>query len=400
MPRQPKLGQKNGQWYTKTGNPNGVYFGPVANVTFQQAKASFAEYLKSLNGQRAATHNDTLTVWALCEFFLEWVEKCRSPRTYDERRRHLKLFCKHRIGTQQLAALPAASITAADLQSFLDSLQQVTKDEEERGEFTIDKYATSIKAAFNWGVKHPSPVSYLPSGFRPFSSIEKFKRPLDPLLEGDLPTQPEIAALLQFADADLKPVQEGRRFRIRRPEEYRQEFENPYRGFQTMLKCYLHTGARTSELAKCRVRDFVRASRLIVLGKHKRAATMKEPTTRRIMLNDEALSMIQEQCVGKAPDTFIFTDPNGKPWTRLSLDKRFAHVRKRAGVRAEITIYSFRHLWISEMVMTGVGIATVARMAGTSILMIERVYGHLTSDHFQQAQQQLDAFRQKRKLSA
>ena len=64
-----------------------------------------------------------------------------------------------------------------------------------------------------------------------------------------------------------------------------------------------------------------------------------------------------------------------------------------------MTIYSFRHLWISEMLMAGVDIATVAKMAGTSIAMIEKVYGHFTNDHFRQAQQQLDDARRKRASS-
>jgi hypothetical protein len=39
-------------------------------------------------------------------------------------------------------------------------------------------------------------------------------------------------------------------------------------------------------------------------------------------------------------------------------------------------------------------------MAGTSIAMIEKVYGHFRSDHLQEAQSKLDTFRSARKLSA
>jgi len=41
-------------------------------------------------------------------------------------------------------------------------------------------------------------------------------------------------------------------------------------------------------------------------------------------------------------------------------------------IRDHITMYDFRHLWISEALMAGNDVATVARMAGTSIAMIER----------------------------
>jgi hypothetical protein len=45
-------------------------------------------------------------------------------------------------------------------------------------------------------------------------------------------------------------------------------------------------------------------------------------------------------------------------------------------VRPTITINSFRHLWIGEMLMAGVDVLLVTRTAGTSVAMIERVYGH------------------------
>ena len=70
----------------------------------------------------------------------------------------------------------------------------------------------------------------------------------------------------------------------------------------------------------------------------------------------------------------------------MNIAERFQTVRKRAGVRGTITIYSFRHLWISEMLMAGVDVLLVARMAGTSVAMIERVYGHFRNQSYQEAQ--------------
>ncbi len=45
--------------------------------------------------------------------------------------------------------------------------------------------------------------------------------------------------------------------------------------------------------------------------------------------------------------------------------------------------------------MAGIDIVTVARMAGTSISMIERVYGHFSNQHLHEAQKRLDQARQK-----
>jgi site-specific recombinase XerD len=117
---------------------------------------------------------------------------------------------------------------------------------------------------------------------------------------------------------------------------------------------------------------------------------MKETKARRITLNDEAFAIISRTCEGKEQEQRIFLTHLGRPWTRKRLDDRFAAVRDKAKVRPEHTIYSFRHLWISEMLMAGNEIATVAAMAGTSVAMIEKVYGHFTNEHFASAQLKLD----------
>jgi integrase len=92
-----------------------------------------------------------------------------------------------------------------------------------------------------------------------------------------------------------------------------------------------------------------------------------------------------------------------RPWSGSLLPKRFERIKEAAKVlgigtvRDEITIYNFRDLWISEMLMAGNDVSTVARMAGTSIAMIEHVYGHFRNDHLQEAQGRLDEARKKRR---
>ena len=51
------------------------------------------------------------------------------------------------------------------------------------------------------------------------------------------------------------------------------------------------------------------------------------------------------------------------------------------------------------MLMEGNDITTVARMAGTSINMIERVYGHFRNKHLRDAQDKLDRARLLRKAN-
>jgi integrase len=178
---------------------------------------------------------------------------------------------------------------------------------------------------------------------------------------------------------------------------------NPYSSFADMLRCYYHTGARTGELAACKVEDVLFRTQQVVLGKHKRMKTERNPTVRHITLNDEALSIFKRHCEGKALTDHVFLHSDNRSWARQTLPDRFLRVKeiaeelKMGKVRDHITIYDFRHLWISEALMAGNDVATVAKMAGTSIAMIERVYGHFRNDHLKEAQARLDEARKLRR---
>lgn len=407
MPRQPTLRKHSGQWFTQAGGGPGTYFGPVAKVSYADAKKAFAKHLETISAFRLRSE----AVAILIDSFLDAVQKHRVDRSYRERKLHLERFANFRIGGYLIGELSATSMKAEYMTAFLEHVRK----EYDLDEITCHKHFTSINACFNWGagrtrLKNPSPS--LPSSFWPFGGVERWKAPPNELHEDELPTVDEIKALMQWADTDLAPVYENGKWRQRRPEERRTGEDNPYRGFQDLLKMYYHTGARTSELAACNVHDVTHGSRQIVLGKHKRSQTMRDAVSRRLTLNDEAHAIVKRWCRGKKPDDPVFTDPpqydrrgqpnrSGRRWARETLGRRFLQIRNLAGVRPEITLYSFRHLWISEALMSGTDIATVAKMAGTSVLMIERVYGHFRAEHLQEAQRRLDdARRTKAKLSA
>jgi integrase len=141
----------------------------------------------------------------------------------------------------------------------------------------------------------------------------------------------------------------------------------------------------------------------VILGRHKRSKTQRTPTIRHITLNPEALAIFEMHCSGKKETDHVFLNSDGKPFNRKTLAERFNRVKEVAvekqlgNARDEITIYSFRDLWISEALMApGNDIGTVARMAGTSIAMIERVYGHFRNKHLQDTQGRVDELRRQR----
>jgi integrase len=54
--------------------------------------------------------------------------------------------------------------------------------------------------------------------------------------------------------------------------------------------------------------------------------------------------------------------------------------------------YALRHTFISECIAAGIPIFEIARMAGTSVLQIEKTYGHLLPDAIERGRGALDAF--------
>jgi site-specific recombinase XerD len=56
---------------------------------------------------------------------------------------------------------------------------------------------------------------------------------------------------------------------------------------------------------------------------------------------------------------------------------------------SSITNYLWRHVAASDLLMSGVDVATVAELLGTSAAQIQRTYGHLLEDHLAAASERL-----------
>jgi integrase len=56
------------------------------------------------------------------------------------------------------------------------------------------------------------------------------------------------------------------------------------------------------------------------------------------------------------------------------------------------TPYALRHTFISEAIAAGIATFEIARIAGTSVLQIEKTYGHLLVDAAERGRAALDAF--------
>ena len=136
-------------------------------------------------------------------------------------------------------------------------------------------------------------------------------------------------------------------------------------------RALLLTAARPGEMAGAVVGNLDSEGLLTLDGKTGR---------RTIPLSPAALSHLME-CAGDRPegDPLVIRD-DGQPWSRYYWRDAMREARVRAELPGDVVLYSLRHVAISEMLVGGIDPMTVARIAGTSVAMIQRHYGHLMKD--------------------
>ncbi|MEQ9010074.1 tyrosine-type recombinase/integrase [Algiphilus sp.] len=125
---------------------------------------------------------------------------------------------------------------------------------------------------------------------------------------------------------------------------------------------------RPGALAKIKVSDFdARAGILHV-------KLDKAGSNRKIPLPDQTAKMLREQMKNKLPGALLFTRGDGEPWTKDYWKKKVSSAARDAELPEGVTLYTIRHSVITDLVTGGFDVFTIARLAGTSVLMIQNHY--------------------------
>lgn len=136
---------------------------------------------------------------------------------------------------------------------------------------------------------------------------------------------------------------------------------------------------RAGALAKLKVADFDLKTRTLTVGMDK---TGKR---RQIGIPQAIASFVDEQCKGKLPSAPIFARYDGRPWNKDAWKRPIKEAALNAGLPSGLCAYTLRHSVITELIRKGVPALTVAQLAGTSVVIIERHYGHLVQDDAEKA---------------
>jgi integrase len=136
------------------------------------------------------------------------------------------------------------------------------------------------------------------------------------------------------------------------------------------------TGGRAGELVNATVSQFdARTKSMTFTGK---------TGSRTVPLSPAAVTLFERLAADKdgnarpATDRLLMRD-DGKPWAHSDWDELVREAATAAGMPAGTCLYTLRHSFITTALTKGLSTLDVARLVGTSVMMIEKHYGHLVA---------------------
>lgn len=132
---------------------------------------------------------------------------------------------------------------------------------------------------------------------------------------------------------------------------------------------------RPGAVAAFSVANFDKRLNSLVIGKDKAGKD------RKITLPASTAAFFADQTKDKTPGAPLFARANGSAWNKDSWKYPFKDAVIAAKLPAAATAYALRHSTITDLIVKGLDTMTVAQLSGTSIVMIEKHYGHLRAEH-------------------
>lgn len=278
---------------------------------------------------------DTLRVAVICDLFLEYSQRHHTPDTYHWYRDYLQDFC------ELFGNLLVNDLKPLHVSKWLDT---------HPGWKGSRRCAViAVKRAFNWAESE---------GVIAVNPIRRVKKP-PPTFRNDV----------------LKPAD--------KTEILAAITDECFRNFVFAMQ---ETGARPSEVRRVTAEDVNLELGVWVFFDHKTAQKTGRPRT--IYLTP-AMVDLSRQLMGKYADGPLFRGPRSKRgFTRNGIRCRFRALRAKLPHLKGLIAYAYRHSFVTDALMNGVGVAEVAELLGhTSTDMVMRHYSHLRerTDYLRQA---------------
>lgn len=106
---------------------------------------------------------------------------------------------------------------------------------------------------------------------------------------------------------------------------------------------------------------------------------------RSVLLPKDTTAMLRAHAKGRLPTAPLLARWNGSAWNKDAWKDPIKDAARAAGLPEATTAYTLRHSVITDLVTSGLDLFTISVLAGTSVVMIEKHYGHLQQKHAQAA---------------
>ncbi|QID17832.1 tyrosine-type recombinase/integrase [Nitrogeniibacter mangrovi] len=332
-----KLDEASGTWVARWRDEHGKQINHTLGCfdSFDQACKAAREWVKGAQGGVT----EVVTVEEACRRYVEDRKVAKGAATAtDAEGRFNRTIYGTKLGVLKLSALKTSHIIDwRNGIAALDDDDAEDPDEVRRAKDTANRYLATFKAALNLAYR-----SGLANDTAQWDRVETFKG-------------------VGKRRMRWLTISERKKLILAAP-----------KALQTFMKALLHTGARPGELANCYVGDFDKAGVLTLDGKTGR---------RTVPVSPEAAKLLAASAGTRPDDEALLVRADGKAWTRFDWRDGIQDARTTAALGDDVVAYTLRHVAITEMIVSGgIDPLSVARLAGTSVAMIERHYGHLRKD--------------------
>lgn len=146
-------------------------------------------------------------------------------------------------------------------------------------------------------------------------------------------------------------------------------------GVRDLIEAAALTGARAGELVNASVSQFdARTASMTFSGK---------TGSRTVPLSPSAVELFRRLAAGRPSSARLLQRDDAMPWGHSDWDERVREAAKAAELPADprtgTCLYTLRHSFITDALLGGISTLEVARLVGTSVIMIEKHYGHLAA---------------------
>jgi len=314
---------------------------------YDAARRAADEWFKHLDMGGSAKGG---TVKAACEAYVEDRRLNKSEATaLDAEGRFKRLVYDDPIGRVQLDKLKPAHFS--DWKRRVLDQSRRNDDKNPRGSF--NRNAVSLKAALNLAHENRQVAS-------------------------NLAWKKELKAFSK--DEDGKDVSRSRKLYLK-PAERRKLIESASAEARPLLLAMNLQPVRPGDIPAAKVED---------LDFDGRALRLAGKTSERIVpLSAEAFSHFKECAKAKLPGAWLVSRADGSQWKKEAWRDEVAAARRKAKLPKVTVAYTLRHSLITDLMKGGLDIFHVAKLAGTSVAMIEKHYGHLQREHARSALEKL-----------